>query len=318
VAAAGVRTVQSFQEGRQGPEPWAVVIEHTRTTYVAVHTEDAQADEVGRRISTNAKFDVAVSRSLPLDGDALDPSWPRFSIWKDGARAAYVAFDAASDTYYIGAGMDQAGLDVALPFGSDFFGAFSGAALFDATAGHAYPDLFFRARTALEPVSVQYPAQVVASLKTDYVCVGYQSSFFSAAGTSGSHGTRARLERGHPRHAGARAAAVHALRQSPVDVPAPESARRRPPRPARAGRREHRASRSKLTRRVAARRWWRRRPALPAVVEELALGGDVEVRSLSTKSARPRYIVDAAPVRQAAARCGGRSSALPPPSPPVR
>lgn len=191
VAAAGVRTVQSFQEGRQGPEPWAVVIEHTRTTYVAVHTEDAQADEVGRRISTNAKFDLVASRSLPLPGEGLDPSWPRFSLWKDGARAAFAAFDATNDTYYIGADIDQAALGVALSFGSGAYGAFSGAALFAATAGHAYPDVFFRARTGLEPVSVQYPAQVIASLKTDYVCVGYRSSFFSAAGTSGSHGTLA-------------------------------------------------------------------------------------------------------------------------------
>ena len=192
VAAAGVRTVQSFADGRKGAQPWAVVIEHTRTTYVAVHTEDAQADEVARRISINAKFDLVVSRSLPLAGDALDPSWPRVSIWKDGARVAYFAFDAATNTYYLGAGLDEAALDVGLPFGSDAFAPFSDADLFAATAGRAYPDVFFRARTALEPVSVQYPAQVVASLKTDYVCVGYRSAFFSAAGTAGSHGTLAR------------------------------------------------------------------------------------------------------------------------------
>ena len=192
VAAAGVRTVQSFAEGRQGAQPWGVVIEHTRTTYVAVHTEDAQADEVARRISTNPKFDLVVSRSLPLAGDSLDPSWPRASIWKDGARAAYFAFDATTGTYWLGAGLDEAALDVALPFGTDSFAAFSGAELFDATAGRSYPDVFFRARTSLEPVSVENPAQVIASLKTDFVCVGYQSAFFSAAGTAGSHGSLAR------------------------------------------------------------------------------------------------------------------------------
>ena len=186
VAATGVRTVGSFAEGRQGAEPWAVVIEHTRTTYVAVHTEDAQADEVARRISTNAKFDLVVSRSQPLG------ALPAVSIWKDGARAAYFAFDASTSTYVVAAGLDEGALDVSLPFGSDAFEPFTDAQLFDATAGHAYPDLFFRARTALEPVSVEHPAQVVASLKTDYVCVGYQSALFSAAGTAGSHGTLAR------------------------------------------------------------------------------------------------------------------------------
>ena len=189
VAAAGVRTVSSFSEGRQGPQPWAVVIEHTRTTYVAVHTEDAQADEVARRISTNQKFDLVVSRSLAATDATLPANWPRVSIWKDGARAAYFAFDADTNTYHLGAGFDPGALGVSLPAGS---GVFSDEQLFAATAGQAYPDLFFRARTALDALSVQHPAQVMASLKTDYVCVGYQSAFFSAAGTAGSHGTLAR------------------------------------------------------------------------------------------------------------------------------
>lgn len=192
VAAAGVRAVESFAEGRAGAEPWAVPIEHTRTTYVAVHTEEAQADEVGRRISTNPKFDLVVSRSLPLDGDLLDRSWPRLSIWKGGARVAYFAFDAATDAYFIRADLDQTALDVSLPPPAGPFSAFGDDALFAATAGHAYPDVFFRARTSLEPISIDHPAQVVASLRTDYVCVGYQSIFFGAAGTAGSHGTLAR------------------------------------------------------------------------------------------------------------------------------
>jgi hypothetical protein len=192
VAATGVRTVSSFFEGRQGPQPWAVVIEHTRTTYAAVHTEDAQADEVARRISGNPKFDVVVSRSLPATSDTLPAGWPRISIWKDGARVAYFAFDAGTNTYYLGAGFDGGALSVSLPIGFDAFSAFSDAQLFAATEGQAYPDLFFRARTALDPLSVQHPAQVMASLKTDYVCVGYQSFLFSAAGTAGSHGSLAR------------------------------------------------------------------------------------------------------------------------------
>jgi hypothetical protein len=192
VAATGVRTVSSFLEGRQGPEPWAVVIEHTRTTYVAVHTEDSQADEVARRISTNPKFDLVVSRTLPATNAALPAGLPQVSIWKAGARAANLAFDAGTNTYYLAAGFDQDALGVSLPVGSGAFSAFSDAQLFAATAGQAYPDLFFRARTALDALSVQNPAQVMASLKTDYVCVGYQSSFFSAAGTAGSHGTLAR------------------------------------------------------------------------------------------------------------------------------
>lgn len=192
VAATGVRTVSSFFEGRQGPQPWAVVIEHTRTTYVAVHTEDAQADEVARRISTNQKFDLVVSRSLPATNATLPGSWPRVSIWKDGARAAYFAFDAVTNTYYLDVGLDQSAVGVSLPMGSGTFSAFSDEQLFAATAGQAYPDLFFRARTALDALSVQHPAQVMASLKTDYVCVGYQSSLFSASGTAGSHGSLAR------------------------------------------------------------------------------------------------------------------------------
>lgn len=192
VAATGVRTVRSAVEGRRGAQPWAIVIEHTRTTYVAVHTEEAQAGEVARRISTNAKFDLVVSRALPGAGEALPDAWPRVAIWKDGARAAYFVFDADHDVYWLAGDLDQAALGVTLPLGADPFTPFSDDALFAATMGEAYPDLFFRARTSLEPVSVDHPAQVVASLKTDYVCVGYKAPGFGSAGTAGSHGSLAR------------------------------------------------------------------------------------------------------------------------------
>ena len=193
VAAAGVRTVSSAAEGRKGPQPWAIAIEHSRTTYVAVHTEENQAEEVARRISTNAKFDLVVSRAIGSAAEPLPGSWPRVSIWKDGARAAYFAFDAEHDVYWLASDLNQAALGVTLSFGgAGAFSLFSDDQLFAATAGQTYPDLFFRARTALEPVSVDHPAQVIASLKTDYVCVGFQAPGFGAAGTAGSHGSLAR------------------------------------------------------------------------------------------------------------------------------
>lgn len=192
VAATGVRTVSSAAEGRAGPDPWAIVIEHTRTTYVAVHTEFAQADEVARRISTNPKFDVVVSRALAHAADGLPASWPRVSIWKDGLRAARFAFDAEHDQYWLARGLDEAALGLTLPLTGAAYTAFSDDELFAATAGQAYPDLFFRARTALEPVSIDNPAPVMASLKTDYVCLGFNVPGFGTAGTAGSHGALAR------------------------------------------------------------------------------------------------------------------------------
>jgi hypothetical protein len=193
VASTGVRTVGSFAEGRQGAQPWAIVIEHTRTTYVAVHTEDTQADEVARRISTNPKFDLVVSRAVAGAGEPMAASWPRVSIWRDGQRAAYFAFDPDHDVYWLSRDLDQAAFGLALPPAADDFVPLSDQDLFDATMGQPYPDVFFRARTALEPVSVDHPAQVVASLKPDYVCLGYYAPGFGSAGTAGSHGSLARI-----------------------------------------------------------------------------------------------------------------------------
>ena len=192
VAASGVHAVGSAAEGRAGGGAWAVAIEHSRTTYVAVYTEDALANEVAKRISTNPKFDLVVARALPEAGETLPLDWPRVSIWKTGQRAAYFAFDAAHDTYWLESTLDQSALGVSLVMGAAAFTPFADAELFDGTMGKPYPDLFFRARTALEPVSVEHPAQVMASLKPAYVCVGYAAPGFGAAGTAGSHGSLAR------------------------------------------------------------------------------------------------------------------------------
>jgi hypothetical protein len=192
VAATGVRTVRSVAEGRQGPQPWGIVVEHTRTTYMAVHTEDAQADEVARRISTNPRFDLVVSRAVAVEGEPMPASWPRVSIWKDGAKVAGFAFDADLDVYWLARGFDGAALDVTLQTGPDAHAPFSDDALFAATVGKAYPDVFFRARTALEPISVVHAAQVVASLEDDYVCLGFDAPGFGSAGTAGSHGSLGR------------------------------------------------------------------------------------------------------------------------------
>lgn len=193
VAASGVRTVRSAAEGRAGAQPWAVVIEHTRTTYVAVHTDPAQADEVAQRLSANPKFDVVVSTSLPGPAEGPPGWWPRVSIWRGGQRAARFAFDPDRDVYWLQRGLDAAAFGLAPLPGADEFVPAADADLFAATMGQAWPDAFFRARTALEPVSVEHPAQVVASLKADYVCLGYSAPGFGNAGTAGSHGALARI-----------------------------------------------------------------------------------------------------------------------------
>jgi hypothetical protein len=60
--------------------------------------------------------------------------------------------------------------------------------LFDMTKEGKYPDLFYRIRTGLIALGVQYPAQVLVSFRTGWGSVGFTLPGGLADFSGGSHG----------------------------------------------------------------------------------------------------------------------------------
>jgi hypothetical protein len=193
--AVGVASVESFEEVDKEEGPAAVAILHTRVTYVAIHTRPHHVAEVARRASTCAAADLVFAR-----GEAPGPGYPEglawVSAWREGRLAASFGYEPGTDTYWLPADVDWAALDLPVTFASGAsHGVFSDEALFALSVERTYPDFFFRARTAFEPVSVEFPPEVVVSFRHPFMSVGYQAPIGSAneVGTAGSHGAMDRL-----------------------------------------------------------------------------------------------------------------------------
>jgi len=192
--AAGVATVESFEEADKVEGPAAVAILHTRVTYVAIHAREQWVSEVARRASTSKAADLVFARGEPRTGFPEGLTW--VSAWREGELAASFAYDAATDAYWLPSDVDWEALDLPVSFTSGAsHGVFSDEALFALSVERTYPDFFFRARTAFEPISVEFPADIVVSYRHPFMSVGYQAPISSAneVGTAGSHGAMDRL-----------------------------------------------------------------------------------------------------------------------------
>lgn len=191
---AGVATVESFEDADKVDGPSAVAILHTRVTYVALHVREQWVAEVARRASTCAAADLVFARGAPRPGYPEGLAW--VSVWREGNLVASFAYEAATDSYWLPGEVDWAALDLPVTFAPGAsYGVFSDEALFALSLDRTYPDFFFRARTAFEPISVEFPADVLVSYRHPFMSVGYQVPISSAneVGTAGSHGAMDRL-----------------------------------------------------------------------------------------------------------------------------
>lgn len=187
---AGVTPVDTLAAGDAVQGPAAVAVLHTRVTYVALHARPHAVEEVARRASLTPAADLVVARSAaPRPGFPEDLTW--VGAWKDGRLAARFGYQRATDTYWLPTDVDWAALDlpVTAPPGQEAV-TLSDEELFGLSAGRTYPDFFFRARTALEPVSVKHPADVVVSFRAPFMSVGFKVPVVGGTdlGTAGSHG----------------------------------------------------------------------------------------------------------------------------------
>ncbi|QRK14005.1 alkaline phosphatase family protein [Archangium violaceum] len=171
--AVGITPVDTLERADKVAGPAAVAVLHTRVTYVALHTRPARVAEVARLASTAPAADLVIARgSSPGSGYPEDLEW--VDAWREGALAARFGYQRSTDTYWLPADVDWAALDLPVAFtpGAES-GVFTDETLFAASAERTYPDFFFRARTALEPISVEFPAEAVVSLRDPYMSVGF-------------------------------------------------------------------------------------------------------------------------------------------------
>ncbi|WP_395823934.1 alkaline phosphatase family protein [Archangium minus] len=190
----GITPVDTFGQADAVGGPAAVAVLHTRVTYVALHARPQWAMEVARRASTAPAADLVIARGVsPGSGYPEDLEW--VDAWREGALAARFGYQRSTDTYWLPANMNWAALDLPVTFepGAES-GVFSDETLFAATAERTYPDFFFRARTSLEPISVEFPADALVSLRDPYMSEGFRvplvggSDLASAASHGAMHG----------------------------------------------------------------------------------------------------------------------------------
>jgi len=184
---AGVHIAYSFRQGQASAFPWAIPIEHTRVTYAALYTMPSQIPAVSQRLSNHPSVDLVVSRGFQMPGAPDHLSWT--NLWKNGACVARIGYSPSENRYWLSKEVDLKALDLALEPPLLAWQSYGDEELFQATLGRHYPDLFFRARTSLEAISVKYPADVLVSLSNQWLMQGFDFLFISkTVGNAGSHG----------------------------------------------------------------------------------------------------------------------------------
>lgn len=183
-----VAPAQSFAEAAtRGWPVWAVAPEHTRVTYGTLNTAPGLVADVAQRVSTSPRVDLVVARAEAPAGAPEAAEW--VSLFLAGKEAVRFGFDPGTDTYWLPAAGDYAALGVVLPSTADAgWQAFTDEALFAATVERTYPDLFFRARTSLLPISIRNTADILFSLREDFALKGFSAPVGDEAGAAGSHG----------------------------------------------------------------------------------------------------------------------------------
>jgi hypothetical protein len=196
LAKAGITPVEHLSGHDPKRELFAIPIMHTRVTYLALHTHPDLVEEISGRISMLPSVDLALHKlKLPPKTPVGAPhplSW--YEIWAEGKPAVYFGFDAESDEYYLPADGDYARIDFHPQFqpGQDFL-VMSDDDLFAATKLSHYPDVFYRTRTSLEPVSFQYPADVLVSFRPTYASLGFSLPGANDIASAGFHGAMEEL-----------------------------------------------------------------------------------------------------------------------------
>ena len=194
-----IKPVLSLTQTDPNEALYAIPIVHTRVTYVAVYAHKQNEEKIAEKVSTLESVETVISHSSKPEAYAGTQEYDWYAVWKNGVKALTYGFDPVNDMYLLTFTDDYQAFDLEIPFTStELFQSFSDDELFNVTKNSNYPDVFFRTRTALNEVGIEYPASMILSCKTGYASIGFKipgganeiasSSFHGALDAAGSTG----------------------------------------------------------------------------------------------------------------------------------
>jgi hypothetical protein len=195
----GIVPVESLNKYDPNDALYAIPIIHTRVTYVAVYTHKQNESAIAQKLSTDESVESVISKSdQPEDYTGTDTlEW--YAIWKNGEKAINFGFDATKDKYILRYNDDYALFGLEIPFtSSENYQSFTDEEIFKITKVSHYPDMFYRIRTGLNKVGIEFPASMILSCKSGYASIGFKipgganeiasASFHGALDGAGSTG----------------------------------------------------------------------------------------------------------------------------------
>lgn len=194
-----ITPVQSLNKYDPKEALYALPIVHTRVTSFTLYTHKENEEEIAKRLSSLEAAELVISPSIKPQNFQSETETNWYAIWKDGARLIHFGFDKVNDQYVLTYADNFQDLGLEIPFTSSAdYQLLSDDTLFDALKHSAYPDLFYRTRTALESVGIEYPANVIISCEPGYASAGFKfpggtnkvasKSFHGSLGAAGSAG----------------------------------------------------------------------------------------------------------------------------------
>lgn len=197
--ARGVIPVHSLNKYDPKDGLYAIPIVHTRVTFFVIHTHKENEEVIAQKSSTIESVDFAISHTQTPSTFAGESRIKWYAIWQDGQLGINFGFDEETDQYILKYADNFTAFDQNVPFtNTDEYQYFSDDALFDVSKDSDYPDLFYRVRSALEPVGIKHPANILLSCKTGFASAGFKfpggatkiasNSFHGAMGAASSLG----------------------------------------------------------------------------------------------------------------------------------
>lgn len=196
----GILPVQSFRGLKDSIHAPLVTIpiEHTRVTYVALHTLKSQTDLIAQKVSALEAVDLVTGQ---LD-EAEPKEYEWFGVWSEGKRLLTFGFDSQSGLYLILKTKDFETSLKRLDLSSlveqmktktvGNLVPFSNHTLFELTKHSKYPDLLYRIRTAHSKeaqVGAEHPSELLVSFRKSYASLGFKLTDSFEVTSAGYHGS---------------------------------------------------------------------------------------------------------------------------------
>lgn len=187
----GVEPVESLKDRGGTQSVFAVPIDHVRVTYLTFHTLPSLVEQVAARLSQMPQVDISIGKLTETAKHLkhFTPAAEWYGVWENGKAILRFGFNAATNEYVLDPEENFSRFGIELKAGGEKL-VLSDEELFRKTKDSAYPDLFYKVRSALNPVALKYPGDVLISLKPGYVSEGFKLPWggddFSLAGFHGS------------------------------------------------------------------------------------------------------------------------------------